>query len=72
MPAPLFKLPQPLRDLDVLLTPQQFAEWVGGGATERWALDQARTEKIPSVKLGREVRFHPRTVLEKCAKNHLN
>lgn len=52
-------------DLDTLLTPEEFAKWVQ--ETPRWAMDQARAKKIPAVKLGKQWRFHPRTVLEKCA-----
>jgi hypothetical protein len=52
-------------DLDALLTPEEFAARVGGGATARWAMDQARSGAVPAVKLGREWRFHPRTILER-------
>ena len=50
-------------DLDALLTPEQFAQWVG--ESELWV--RRRLASLPGViREGRKhVRIHPRTYLEK-------
>ncbi len=61
----LFPKPKPLLDLDKLMTPEEFAKWVGG-KDAKWAKRRARQKQIPAVKMGAEWRFHPRTVLAQC------
>jgi excisionase family DNA binding protein len=49
-------------DLDILLTIQQGAEWLG--ISPRTLLANIRRKKIPAVKLNeRTFRIHPRSVL---------
>ena len=59
------------RDMDALLGVDEFLAWVGKEPTptnRRWAMRNARENRIPSVKMGDERFFHPRTVLTKCGK----
>ena len=53
-------------NLDSLMTPKEFAEWIG--QSERWV--RARLGKLPGViRESREViRIHPRTYIEKRTK----
>jgi len=59
-------MPTAPTNLDTLMTPAQFAEWMG--VKEAWVRDRLRT--IPGVIIeGRKtVRIHPRTYLEKRLK----
>jgi hypothetical protein len=57
-------------NLDDLLTPAQFAKWVG--ESESWV--RQRLCSLPGViREGRKhIRIHPRTYLEKRLKNKIN
>jgi len=59
------------KDLDALLTVDEFLRWLGkepDKKTRRWAEEQARNERVPSLKIGKLRLFHPRTVLAQCIK----
>ena len=49
-------------NLDSILTPKKCSQWLG--ITERTLLKNARSGKIPVIRLNERVlRFHPRTIL---------
>jgi hypothetical protein len=61
------KIPE---DPDALLTLEQFIVWAGmevSPQSRRWAMIQARTRKIPAVKLGGVWRFHRPSILAACS-----
>lgn len=58
-------------DLDAMLTPEQCAEWLQITTTDLGRKSSGDKPKIPAFRPTREmVRFHPRTILAKMAKDN--
>jgi hypothetical protein len=52
-----------------LLTVDDVRQRLGGNKSRRWVLDQARSGRLPALKIGAEWRFHWQTILARLGKS---